>query len=173
MPRGGNDVIRGKARFCAATIRRRSRHPLRSARAAPCCHNAFDFAQACRRAVFARTPDPHPLISVRRQLHNPARERRRWLNPSGHAPPSTEQHRAIPYRPRKRSRMVQRRCIPPRPKRATAIGRLHSDQPAKRRRLPIDQPPVSVPVAPIASRAATAAAEPPDEPPGTSTAVAS
>ena len=33
------------------------------------------------------------------------------------------------------------------------------------------EPPVSVPVAPIASRAATAAAEPPDEPPGTSTAV--
>ena len=35
------------------------------------------------------------------------------------------------------------------------------------------EPPVSVPVPPIASRAATAAAEPPDEPPGTSTASAS
>ena len=33
------------------------------------------------------------------------------------------------------------------------------------------EPPVSVPVAPIASRADTAAAEPPDDPPGTSTAV--
>ena len=33
------------------------------------------------------------------------------------------------------------------------------------------EPPVSVPVAPIASRAATADAEPPDEPPGTSAAV--
>src|SRR5690348_2705354 len=32
------------------------------------------------------------------------------------------------------------------------------------------EPPVSVPVAPIASRADTAAAEPPDEPPGTSAA---
>ena len=30
------------------------------------------------------------------------------------------------------------------------------------------EPPVSVPVAPMHSRAATAAAEPPDEPPGTS-----
>jgi hypothetical protein len=30
------------------------------------------------------------------------------------------------------------------------------------------EPPVSVPVAPMQSRAATAAAEPPDEPPGTS-----
>ena len=30
------------------------------------------------------------------------------------------------------------------------------------------EPPVSVPVAPSAMRAATAAAEPPDEPPGTS-----
>ena len=30
------------------------------------------------------------------------------------------------------------------------------------------EPPVSVPVAPSAQRAATAAAEPPDEPPGTS-----
>ena len=35
------------------------------------------------------------------------------------------------------------------------------------------EPPVSVPVAPIASRADTAAAEPPDDPPGTSTAVRS
>ena len=35
------------------------------------------------------------------------------------------------------------------------------------------EPPVSVPVAPIASRADTADAEPPDEPPGTSAAVVS
>src|SRR5438067_1293159 len=35
------------------------------------------------------------------------------------------------------------------------------------------EPPVSVPVDPSASRAATAAAEPPDEPPGTSTAALS
>ncbi len=34
-------------------------------------------------------------------------------------------------------------------------------------------PPVSVPVAPIASLAATADADPPDDPPGTSTAAAS
>src|SRR5262249_25750030 len=79
-----------------------------------------------------------------------------------------QEYRRIAHAPRERARLIERGCESNgSPARAAPVGRLDADSAGERRRL-ADRAPVSVPVAPRQSCAATAAAEPPDEPPGVS-----
>ena len=141
----------------------------------PLLPQPLDLGRHAVGAVFARHADaqpPHAASAgggIIRHRHD-----RRWCCPSGRSPAMLrQQDRAILHGARERPGLVQRRGERHHaPAAAAAIGRLDARQCRRTPPAGGSSRRYRCPWRPCAIRAATAAADPPDEPPGTSTRIA-
>ena len=171
-PRPARRCSRPAARiWCAAARPRRSRRPASFSHSMPCSHSASISARHAVDAVFLRNADPQALESTcataAAKSGTGSRRRGRVLRDRGR-PCACSRIAAVLDGARHRPGLVERAGEgDDAPARAAAVGRLDADDAGEDGRLADRAAGVGAGRARHES-AATAAAEPPDEPPGTS-----